>query len=134
MILAPLILAALFTVSGQHFKVECTYAARGGTAIAYPAYKNLPAIVYVKPWICREPNRAVRSGHATSKTGATLLVLTHESLHIGGLRDECETEARAIELLPTVAARLGINTPEVRRGAQVMHSQLVAASLRHCTF
>ena len=134
MILAPLILAALFTVSGQHFKVECTYAARGGIAIAYPAYKKLPAIVYVRPWICREPNRAVRSGHTTNRTGAALLVLVHESLHIGGLRDECETEAQAVRLLPTVAARLGINTPKVRKGARVMHSRLVAASLRHCTF
>lgn len=115
-------------VAGQPFALDCSYAARGAEGLALPAWRGLGAEVYVKPWVCSAAN-AARSG-SPERTGAALLVLAHEALHVSGITDETAAECAALAEVPRLAARVG--TPPARiaavaAGAAAAHDRLRAA-------
>lgn len=104
----------LHKVAGR-FDLHCGYAARNhAEAVTYPTWNGLPAIVYVRPWVCREAARYKRKP-LTRRQAAALLVLHHEAQHVAGLADEAKAECRALDQL----------NPKVRRLALPFHQRLV---------
>lgn len=104
------------------FQVDCSYAFRGGDGFAQPAYRRLPAIVWVKPYVCRRLNQLWRQKTVGETelplTARALLVFTHETLHVSpfaGARDEALTECEALQSVARVARRLGVSEDLAKR-------------------
>jgi hypothetical protein len=118
---------AVNTTAEQPVAVRCDYAARDGTALALPAYQGLRAVIYAKPWVCREANRLARGAKPTPRNALALLVLTHEAIHIRGVKDEALTECLAArEVTETIRLVRPDRQSELEQLAQQGHRDYLA--------
>lgn len=119
------------------FRVDCSYAFRNGDGYAQPAYRRQPAIVWVKPYVCRQVNGLWQRRPVSDLTARALLVLTHETLHVSsfsGARDEALTECRALQMVSSVAVKLGARADvaaALGRRAVSHHLELIARQPRY---
>jgi len=118
----------LYRIAGQRFRLDCTYAARGGAlAIAFPPWRGQPPVVYVKPRVCRAVYAFARTGKVSRAAALGLLVVVHEAHHVAGLIDEAETECLALHDVAGVAGRVAPGTgARMSQLAYVWHKWLVA--------
>lgn len=119
-------------VAGKRFHLDCSYAARGGEAIAFPAWRGLRPEVYVRPGICLDANTAATA--PPERVGAALLVLAHEAMHIAGVTDETAAECAALALVPGLARSLRVpegRLPGIVDGAAAKHAALLARFPRY---
>lgn len=125
------------SIAKTRFSLDCTYAATTAEALALPTYKGQPAMIFVKPFVCRALNLLVTSGCPGSPqgqfdAGSALIIMIHESVHLSpfaGARDEALTQAQALTLVLPMATSLGLDQPcaeLLMSQAVVRHNLLVA--------
>lgn len=66
------------------------------------------SVAYVAPLVCHTLHAALNRGYEAAPTrtlALSLLVLLHESVHLGGVKDEAETDCEALRRVEDVAVR-----------------------------
>jgi len=117
-------------IAGRRVRIRCDegYAFTGAGSdtlgIAFPGSR----LAYLDPSICRALYDLAYRGdrHGGSRIADALVVLAHESVHLGGERREGVTECLALQEAGRLGVRLGLGGNTARRALRAAYDERLA--------